>query len=176
MEMSVVVVPTLKLDGLRWRGWGMGVGGENGGTNVFLLFCFVLFCFFSSTVKEQRFIKQRGMKRNAGVLLLECRVLGGWGWGGGGIVRRFGVLHCGPGGFGDNSGSIVMGAHWNTQKYITIHILMYFAYSNGLPSQYCHHYPQTPPVHSVVAVLLVHMTSVFTTSFTISSVELAAKS
>ena len=37
------------------------------------------------------------------------------------------------------------GAHWNTQKkYIKIHhnmcILVYFAYSNGLPSQYCHHY------------------------------------
>ena len=40
-----------------------------------------------------------------------------------------------------NGGSIVMGAHWNTQntsKYTCI--LMYFAYSNGLPSQYCHHY------------------------------------
>ena len=39
-----------------------------------------------------------------------------------------------------NGGSIVMGAHWNTQntsKYTCI--LMYFAYSNGPPSQYCHH-------------------------------------
>ena len=40
---------------------------------------------------------------------------------------------------------IEIGAHWNTQntsQYITIHIVMYFAYSNGLPSQYCHHYAE----------------------------------
>ena len=46
------------------------------------------------------------------------------------------------GGGGVGNGSIVMGVHWNTQntsKYITICIVMYFAYSNGIPSQYCHH-------------------------------------
>ena len=52
-----------------------------------------------------------------------------------------------------NSGSIVMGAHWNTQntsKYTCI--LMYFAYSNGLPSQYCHHYIN-PPTRALTRTL-----------------------
>ena len=52
-----------------------------------------------------------------------------------------------------NGGSIVMGAHWNTQntsKYITIRILMYFDVFcvfqwAPLPSQYCNHYPSIHP-------------------------------
>ena len=40
-----------------------------------------------------------------------------------------------------------MGAHWNTQN--TSKYIVYFAYSNGIPSQYCHHYPPSSAFISV---------------------------
>ena len=60
-----------------------------------------------------------------------------------------------------NGGGIVMGAHWNTQntsKHITILILMYFAYSNGLPSQYCHQ-GRGGPSHLVYSYIFLVLTS-----------------
>ena len=56
--------------------------------------------------------------------------------------------------------SIVMGAHLEYAKYSKIHhntcILMYFVYSNGFPSQYCHHYIIPPSIIFQITLLCAH--------------------